>query len=277
MSLSKNIKRLRIEKKMTQEQLASLLGVSSQAISKWENYDTYPDGSLLLPLSKILGVSLDELFGNEEVYLDDMLKKAERLMMTSKEEEQLNIARKIGWHIEHGIFNSYCMQYTSIRELDINDLDTRTAPSFILNDHGFTYFANGDTPFFSVFIEPKCGFEILSDEADQLKSIFSSLASPDTLQAILYLCKQKSGYTFEASALAEVTGIDKDKIDDVMHDLEVLNSVSKTELIINGEKRALYSIGYIHKLLSVFLTARELCYAGGYCVKVIRRSLPLIK
>ena len=97
MSLSKNIKRLRIQKKMTQEQLASLLGVSSQAISKWENYDTYPDGSLLLPLSKILGVSLDELFGNEEVYLDDMLKKAERLMMTSKEEEQLNIARKIGW------------------------------------------------------------------------------------------------------------------------------------------------------------------------------------
>lgn len=36
MSLSQNIKRLRLEKEMTQEQLASLLGVSAQAVSKWE-------------------------------------------------------------------------------------------------------------------------------------------------------------------------------------------------------------------------------------------------
>ena len=59
--LSQNIKRLRLEKNLTQEQLASMLGISAQAVSKWETTDTYPDGALLVPLAKALDISLDEL------------------------------------------------------------------------------------------------------------------------------------------------------------------------------------------------------------------------
>ena len=58
MSLSSNIKRLRLDKNLTQEQLANKLGISAQAVSKWETSETYPDGSLLLPLAKELNVSL---------------------------------------------------------------------------------------------------------------------------------------------------------------------------------------------------------------------------
>ena len=72
MSLSANIKRLRLEKSMTQEQLATKLGVSAQAVSKWETSETYPDGALLVPLAKILEVSLDELFDNESVSMADL-------------------------------------------------------------------------------------------------------------------------------------------------------------------------------------------------------------
>lgn len=52
MSLSQNIRKYRIEKGYTQEQLAAILDISAQAVSKWETSDTYPDGSLLIPLSK---------------------------------------------------------------------------------------------------------------------------------------------------------------------------------------------------------------------------------
>ena len=51
MSLSGNIRRLRLEKNLTQEQLAAKLGVSAQAVSKWETSETYPDGALLVPLA----------------------------------------------------------------------------------------------------------------------------------------------------------------------------------------------------------------------------------
>ena len=52
MCLSENIKNFRLKKDLTQEQLASRLGVSAQAVSKWERSETYPDGALLVSLSR---------------------------------------------------------------------------------------------------------------------------------------------------------------------------------------------------------------------------------
>lgn len=60
--IGKKIKALRLQKGMTQEELAAKLNMSSQAISKWENYVTMPDIQLLPRLSVILGVTIDELF-----------------------------------------------------------------------------------------------------------------------------------------------------------------------------------------------------------------------
>ena len=63
MIIGKKIKELRKKKDMTQEKLADYLGVSYQAVSKWENGAACPDLSLIIPISKILDVSVDELFG----------------------------------------------------------------------------------------------------------------------------------------------------------------------------------------------------------------------
>ena len=56
------IKQLRLAASMTQEQLAQRLGVSAQAVSKWESGVNMPDNLLLPELSVIFGVSIDELF-----------------------------------------------------------------------------------------------------------------------------------------------------------------------------------------------------------------------
>lgn len=61
--LSKNICRYRKEKGYTQEELAGKIGVSFQAVSKWETGQTMPDIALLPQLSKILEVSIDKLLG----------------------------------------------------------------------------------------------------------------------------------------------------------------------------------------------------------------------
>ena len=53
-------------KKMTQEELASKLNVSSQAVSKWENDLSIPDLPILIELSDIFNVSLDELIRQKE-------------------------------------------------------------------------------------------------------------------------------------------------------------------------------------------------------------------
>ncbi len=61
------IRRLREQKKMTQEELAEKLFVSGKAVSKWEMGKGYPDISLLQPLAKALDLSVIELLSGEDV------------------------------------------------------------------------------------------------------------------------------------------------------------------------------------------------------------------
>lgn len=60
-TIGNRIAKYRKEKGLTQEELANQLGVSSQAVSKWENDASCPDISLLPQLCKVLGVTADEL------------------------------------------------------------------------------------------------------------------------------------------------------------------------------------------------------------------------
>lgn len=65
MKFCEKLQKLRKEKGYSQEQLADLLDVSRQSVSKWESGTTYPEMDKLLSLCKIFNVSLDELTNDE--------------------------------------------------------------------------------------------------------------------------------------------------------------------------------------------------------------------
>lgn len=91
MSIGTNIYALRKEKKITQAQLAEKLGVSEQAVSKWENDQCAPDVSLFPAIADYFGVSIDRLFGyHMNSYADEVkaiMKAADDSMDTYKEIE----------------------------------------------------------------------------------------------------------------------------------------------------------------------------------------------
>lgn len=59
---SQNLRKLRMDKKLTQEQLANMLGVSSQSVSRWECGNTLPDVMLLPQIARLYGVTVDDLY-----------------------------------------------------------------------------------------------------------------------------------------------------------------------------------------------------------------------
>lgn len=59
---SQNLRRLRLEKNLTQEQLANILGVSVQSVSRWECGNTLPDVMLLPEIARLYGVTVDDLY-----------------------------------------------------------------------------------------------------------------------------------------------------------------------------------------------------------------------
>ena len=89
MEMGNRIKTLRLEKSMTQEQLARALHVSAQAVSKWELGGSLPDIQLLPALSVVLGTSIDALFSLTDesrlARIDNMLE--DRRFLTQQEFE----------------------------------------------------------------------------------------------------------------------------------------------------------------------------------------------
>lgn len=65
--LPENIKKYRISKSLTQEDVAEYLGVTPQSVSKWERGETYPDVTLLPTLANIFETSIDLLVGMDTI------------------------------------------------------------------------------------------------------------------------------------------------------------------------------------------------------------------
>ncbi len=89
------IKSLRAEKEISQEKLAQYLNVSYQAVSKWENGNTYPDISLLPEIARFFGVTVDELLQVEKIdeqkLYNDYEQQACKLYRNGDIEASLNV------------------------------------------------------------------------------------------------------------------------------------------------------------------------------------------
>ena len=113
LNIGMNIKRLRLAKGLTQEQLAELLTISTAAVSKWEAKNTYPDITMLFPLAEIFGVTVDELLGYDEAKakadVDKILAEYQRLCVDGRFNEGKDLiinARKKYPH-DYRIMNKY--------------------------------------------------------------------------------------------------------------------------------------------------------------------------
>lgn len=96
--LGEKLKSLRKKRDLTQEQLAEYLGVSFQAISKWETNAAMPDISMFPILANFYGVTTDELLGVDTSKINEKinayLKEADNLYKAWKLKEMVEVARK---------------------------------------------------------------------------------------------------------------------------------------------------------------------------------------
>ncbi len=91
------IKKLRSEQSVTQDMLASALGVTPQAVSRWESATAYPDMELLPAIADYFSVSIDELIGyklsEREEVLVSIKKEADRLAEVGTVDERIAYCR----------------------------------------------------------------------------------------------------------------------------------------------------------------------------------------
>ena len=124
-TIGERIRDLRKKRDLTQEKLADFLGVSYQAVSKWECNLTSPDLGLIGPLTKLLGVTSDELLGLTEENNDERKAYFDAVMERFRDDDLDEYARNaeaavrefpgdmryLTWHIG-------CIQMLSVAEPD---------------------------------------------------------------------------------------------------------------------------------------------------------------
>ncbi len=96
--LGENLKKFRLQRGLTQEQLADSLGVSAQAVSRWENGTTYPDITLLPNIAGYFDIRIDELLGvdtgrNEE-RIKAILKENMKLHNNGETKKSIDLLRQ---------------------------------------------------------------------------------------------------------------------------------------------------------------------------------------
>lgn len=118
--IGKFIASSRKKQNLTQEQLAEQLGITKNAVSKWERGLCLMDMSLLEPLSKILKVTVNEILAGEKIERNDLPQKADENIINIAKKEVENLkAIKMGT-LGMTIASTILIIYGLISDLNIN-------------------------------------------------------------------------------------------------------------------------------------------------------------
>lgn len=213
--IGKQIKKYRSAMGITQEQLGKLVGVTTQAVSKWERGGT-PDTELLPRLSQVLGVSIDALFGREEQRFTMSLA---RQICQMPNDEAYRYAFSICWAIEIGLmqdisalddFLSTFVEHSTITA-DKTDYFAK-----IMQDGGIaTARLSPDFHHFFLMAEPQSSIKDKIADLDTLCGVFQIFADKKLLKIIFYMYSRLNT-PIATSLISKNTGIDMHEVDRCM-------------------------------------------------------------
>ena len=88
--IGKFISEQRKEQKLTQAQLAEMLGITDRAVSKWETGNAMPDSSIMLQLCEILKITVTDLLSGEKINMDNYNGEMEKTMLEMVRQKEEN-------------------------------------------------------------------------------------------------------------------------------------------------------------------------------------------
>jgi len=265
--IGEQIKKYRMQKKYTQEKLGSLIGVTTQAVSKWERGGT-PDAEVLPQLADALEVSIDALFGREE---QDMQKNITKKLSTMPSDEAYRYAFIICWSIILGLTD--VADFTEDFMGTFNGMSgvkkDRCADYFtkVMQDAGLAYarFSNEFTHFF-LMVQPH-NESILShfESAEDIRQVFVLLSDKKILSIIYYLYTMPN-IPATATLISQGTGLELREVERCMKTLCDRQIVHPMRIAsVDGEINS-YIIRYEASVVPLLCYADELAKGSPYPV-----------
>ena len=216
--IGQQIKKYRTAKSITQEQLGNIIGVTTQAVSKWERGGT-PDAELLPALADALSVSIDALYGREEQSLTSTIA---RQICNAPEEEAYKLAFRICWAIELGLIQDTAMMDDFVGiYIDPDEIvhDKTDYASKMVRDSGIsTARLSPDLHHFFLMLEPKGSIRDQLSDMEELRKVFQIFSDKKLLKIIFYMFSRLNT-PIATSLISKSTGMDNNEVDKCMDTL----------------------------------------------------------
>lgn len=251
------IKKYRNAKGITQEQLGELVGVTTQAVSKWERGGT-PDAELLPQLSEVLEVSIDALFGRGEENIPFILSKSLRHM---PREDVFHYAFGICWALQHGLINAPNEPDHFLKTyLDYSKVIYAMPEKYgrIMQDQGMAVArVTPDFRYFFLMEEPEGGLQAQLADMERLRQVFALFADPTLLKIISYLYTRLNT-PIATSLISKNVGLSIKEVDRYM-DILTENALVKRTAIDAAEGTVYsYMFNLESAVIAMFCFADEL-------------------
>lgn len=276
LKIGEKIAKYRKLKGFTQEQLGESVGVSGQAVSKWENGGV-PDTYLLPTISKVLGVSIDSLFGVEKKIsdysqneiLDDLFEFCvKKIHCKDDRMDFFKFLFDTIWTIQSAYFENESRPL--LKDVVEKNRGNSQITSQIINDDGTTYLSLVENfPFFSAVCDtPEISKKLLSEK--NFSEFFSLLASEDGMKAILFTQSATETSQYTADMIAKKIGITPESFLEIEPFLVKYGLLNEDSLTLDDSVIKVYhkwSNPEIRPLLMMayqFINARQ-CYYDFTC------------
>ena len=270
------ISKYRKLKGFTQEQLGESVGVSGQAVSKWEKGGV-PDTYLLPAISKVLGVSIGALFGVEkkisdytqDEILDDLFKFClQKMHCKDNRIDFFKFMFDTIWTVQSAYFGNESRLL--LKDVVEKNRGNSQITSQIINDEGTTYLSLVENfPFFSAVCDtPEISKKLLLEK--NFSEFFSLLASEDGMKAILFTQSATETSQYTADMMAKKIGITLERFLEVEPLLVKYGLLNEDSLTLDDSIIKVYhkwSNPEIRPLLMMayqFINARQ-CYYDFTC------------
>lgn len=254
---------LRKEKGVTQEELSKYVGVSAQAVSKWENGGV-PDTELLPKIADFFETSVDRLFGRSDFNTDISCAIFEHIRKTKPDsEERFKAIFELCWDIERSIFNFGGNVDSEIKSGRIKDYELMNGPdgqqySSILSDHGFSRMGIASKLQYFLFVpEIKDKKKGLLDNIDYV-DFFEELSDKDVFNAFVLLFKRDSKKAFTENLFVRELNVDSEKTSKIIRILKKYRLIRKTQIELDDEIRDVYTFFPTPTFVGLLIFAKEM-------------------
>lgn len=242
---------LRKEKSVTQETLAMAVGVSTQAVSKWER-GGWPDPELLPGIADYFGVSIDTLFGRITPASADMERAIMAAITNAPREQRMQTAYELCWGMEKamaGVIAPFDVRIEKTSELEGHYSSVRA-------DDGYTMMALGTRkPYF--FIAPK-GTGGTKCSSEDFTRLFALLSEKDMFAALCYLHHRTNNHAFTEKLIMDAIGVDEKRAKEMISVLRSFGILRTERMEVGDQSMDIYVFERTPTLPALLTLAEEL-------------------